>query len=404
MLIKIAWRNIWRNRTRSLIIIIAIMLGLWAGVFLIGFSWGMYETRINSLITKELSHIQIHSNLFKQEILAKNMVENQAAYFKALGNNDDVKSYSARNVVTAMMASSRNSTGLVLSGVNPEVEQATTGLKNKLVEGDYLDDSGRNPILISKKTAEKLKVGIRKKLVLTFQDVNGEIVSASFRVAGIFKSGNQLYDEANAFVRKSDLDTLLKTNGRVQEIAVLLKNDAALDAVQKKLNLIDNKNKVENWRQLDPLMEYAIDSFDTTMQVIIIIIMIALAFGIINTMLMAIMDRVREIGMLMAIGLNKTKLFIMILLETLFLSLIGAPLGMLMAWLTIAITHKTGIVLKGMEQGIEAMGFSSTVYPVAQPEEYWKIGITVFVVTFLAALFPVRKALKLDPVKAIRKI
>ncbi|MCP9770878.1 ABC transporter permease [Lacihabitans sp. LS3-19] len=404
MLLKIAWRNIWRNRSRSLIIIIAIILGLWAGVFITGFSWGMYETRIQKLITGELSHLQMHNEKFNEEILAKHILPDKNKYLDVLKHDKNVNSFSERLVVNAMMASSRSSLGIKLSGVDPEQEKLTTRLNEKLKSGEYLDISAKTPILISQKTAEKLKLGLRKKLVLTFQDKNGEIVSASFRIAGIFRSGNLQYDEANAFVRKSDLDTLLKTQGEIQEIAVLLNSDKDLAEVQEKLKAISPKVSVQNWREMDPLMEYAIDSFDQTMQILIFIIMIALAFGIINTMLMAIMDRVREIGMLMAIGLNKTKLFTMIMLETLMLSAIGAPLGMFLAWLTIFITHKTGIELKSMETGLEAMGFSSTVYPVAQSDQYWKIGIMVLVISVFSAIFPVYKAIKLDPAKAIRKI
>lgn len=404
MLIKIAWRNIWRNKTRSLIIIIAIMLGLWAGVFLTGFSWGMYDSRINSLIANESSHLQIHNEKFRQEFMSKHFIEEAGKFEKILDQDENVEAYSSRLVVNAMVASSRSSTGIRISGVDTTAENQTTSLNKKVVEGDYFLPRGRNQILVSRKTADKLKLGLRKKLVITFTDTQGELVSASFRIVGIFKSGNSAYDEMNAFVQKKDLDPLLKSAGKPQEIAVLLKDDRQMDALQTQLQEVNKSSKVENWRELDPLMEYAIDSFDSSMQVIIGIIMLALAFGIVNTMLMSIMDRVREIGMLMAIGLNKVKLFIMIMLETLFLSLVGAPLGMLLALVTIRITGKTGIVLKSMESGLEMMGFSSVVYPALLPDQFIKVGIMVLVVTFLAAIFPIVKAIRLDPVKAIRKV
>lgn len=404
MLLKIAWRNIWRNKTRSLIIIIAIMLGLWAGVFLTGFSWGMYDTRIKSLISNESSHLQLHHQKFREEYMSKYYIDKASQYEDSLKNDPNVKAFSSRLVVNSMIASSRSSTGLKISGVDTTAENATTQLDKKIIDGSFFKSDGRNQILISQKTADKLKIGVHKKVVITFQDVQGGLVSASFRVMGLFKSGNTAYDEANAFVKKSDLDTLLKSHGFPQEIAVLLKDDRQMASTQEKLQSIDPDIKVENWRQLDPLMEYAIDSFDSSMQIIIGIIMLALAFGIVNTMLMSIMDRVREIGMLMAIGLNKIKLFTMIMLETLFLSLVGAPLGMLMAWLTIKITGNTGIELKSMESGMEMMGFGSTVYPTILPDQFWKIGLMVLVVTFLAAIFPIIKAIRLDPVKAIRKL
>ncbi len=404
MLIKIAWRNIWRNKTRSLIIIIAIMLGLWAGVFLTGFSWGMYDSRIDSIISKESSHLQLHHKNFREDYMAKHVISNLPDYENLLKSDASVKAFSSRLVVSSMVASSRSSLGLRISGVDSTAENATTQLHKKIVEGSSFKKRGRNQILISKKTADKLKLGVGKKLVLTFQDVEGELISASFRIVGLFKSGNSLYDQSNAFVQKENLAPLLKLNGGVQQIAVLMNDEREMEVLQTKLQTIDQNVKVENWRELDPLMEYAIESFDSSMQVIIGIIMIALAFGIINTMLMSILDRVKELGMLMAIGLNKVKLFIMIMLETLFLSFIGAPLGMLLAYITILITGKVGIELTSMESGMEMMGFSSTVYPVVLPDQFWKIGIMVFVVTFISAIFPIMKAIRLDPAKAIRKV
>jgi ABC-type lipoprotein release transport system permease subunit len=380
------------------------MLGLWAGVFLTGFSWGMYDSRIESLIANESSHLQIHNEKFRQEYMSKHVIQDAEQYEEILDKNENVEAYSSRLVVNAMVASSRSSSGIRVSGVDTTAENQTTALNGKVVEGDYFLPRGRNQILVSQKTADKLKLGLRKKLVITFTDTQGELVSASFRIVGIFKSGNSAYDEMNAFVQKKDLDPLLKSNGQPQEIAVLLKDDRQMESLQSELQTVNSTSKVENWRELDPLMEYAIDSFDSSMQVIIGIIMLALAFGIVNTMLMSIMDRVREIGMLMAIGLNKAKLFVMIMLETLFLSLVGAPLGMLLAFMTIFITGKTGIVLKGMESGLEMMGFSSVVYPALLPDQFVKIGIMVLIVTFLAAIFPIIKAIRLDPAKAIRKV
>jgi putative ABC transport system permease protein len=404
MLIKIAWRNIWRNRTRSLIIIIAITLGLWAGVFLTGFSWGMYDARIETIISKESSHLQLHHEKFREDYMAKHVISYLNAYELVLNQDPSIKSYSSRLVVSSMVASSRSSLGLRVSGIDTTAEKSTTQLDQKITQGVYFKKKGRNQILISEKTADKLKLRLGKKLILTFQDVEGELISASFRIVGLFKSGNSLYDESNAFVQQENLAPLLKSYGGVQEIAVLMNDEREMANLQTKLKTINHNIKVENWRELDPLMEYAIDSFDTSMQVVIGIIMIALAFGIINTMLMSILDRVRELGMLMAIGLNKTKLFVMIMLETLFLSIIGAPLGMLLAYITILVTGKVGIELTSMESGMEMMGFSSTVYPVVLPDQFWKIGIMVFMVTFISAIFPIMKAMRLDPAKAIRKV
>jgi ABC-type antimicrobial peptide transport system permease subunit len=136
--------------------------------------------------------------------------------------------------------------------------------------------------------------------------------------------------------------------------------------------------------------------------IFVIIILVALSFGIINTMLMAIMERVREIGMLMAIGMNKGKIFLMILFETLFLSVTGGILGLLFSWILINITGITGIDLSVLAEGLNSMGYSSFVYPELDFYYYALIGLLVVATAVFASIMPARKALKFNPAEAVR--
>jgi ABC-type lipoprotein release transport system permease subunit len=189
-----------------------------------------------------------------------------------------------------------------------------------------------------------------------------------------------------------------------QEIAVLLHNNDDLETVANELQNQLPTLKVETWKDIMPEMKMMVESFDQMMNIIIFIILLTLAFGLINTMLMAILERTREIGMLMAIGMNKKKIFTMIMTESLLLSLIGVPFGLLASWGIIELFQKTGIDLSAYAKGMEEWGFDTVVYPQMEPEFYTQITVQVVVIMFLASVYPAYKALKLKPVDALRKI
>ncbi len=400
-IIKIAWRNIWRHKTRSLVIILAMALGLVSGIFILALNWGLSIERVNKAIATETSHIQIHHPKFREDFDPK---YNFAIDTTIFAKNEKIKDFAPRSIVFGMVNSANSAAGVKVNGVNFIKENKVTKFKDKLIEGALVHQYKRTPpIYISQATAEKLKVHIRSKIVVTFQDVNNQMVSAAFKVRGIFKTSNSMWDKGNVFVPITSLQQLLGTNN-YQEIAVLLYNNDDLETVANELQNQLPTLKVETWKDIMPEMKMMVESFDQMMNIIIFIILLTLAFGLINTMLMAILERTREIGMLMAIGMNKKKIFTMIMTESLLLSLIGVPFGLLASWGIIEMFQKTGIDLSVYAKGMEAWGFDTVVYPQMEPEFYTQITAQVVVIMFLASVYPAYKALKLKPVDALRKI
>jgi putative ABC transport system permease protein len=405
MLTKIAWRNIWRNKIRSLVVIIALALGLWAGAFSSAFYEGMMKQRINDVIESEMSHFQFHEPNFREELQAKYFISGAESIEADMASAPHVIGSTGRVVATAMMGSANKNGAAKLIGVDPEKEKVVTKLNEKLIEGDYFESVSRNPILISQKMAESFHVKLKSKLVLTVQDLNGEIVASSFRVVGIYKSGNGMLDEVNAYVRRSDLPSIMSLDAQdYHEIAVLLDNHDLAEPMAAEYQEKYPNLEVKSWLDLATGMRYMVEAGSTFAYVIVGIILIALLFSIINTMLMAVMERTREIGMLMAVGFNKRKVFMMIMLETVFLSMIGGPLGLLVAFLFIQATGTNGIDLGAMGETYNELGFSAIVYPELALESYINITVMVFAMAILAAIYPARKALKLNPSEAIRKI
>ena len=383
----------------------SVILGIWAGIFILAFSWGLYQSNIRDSVYKQLSHIQIHHPTFNIENDPKFSISDTDKILDSLHSDKRTLSASSRVISTGMISSPTTASAVKILGIDPSSEAKQTGLNENVTNGNYFDSAKDNEILIGEKLAKKLKVKIRSKVIVTFVNIDSEMISAAFRVGGIYKSKNTSLDEVNVFVQKDHLRDLLNLKPtESNEIAILLKNEEDLTAVKNYSAGLVPKGKVEDWKELSPELGLVIESFNMYTYLISGIILLALIFGIINTMLMSVLERIRELGMLMAIGLNKRKLFSMIMLETLFLTLIGCPIGLLMGWLSIEFFGEYGINISMFSEGLSSYGFSSVIYPALDDQKYVIIAIMCIITSLLAAIYPAYKALQLNPAEAIRKI
>ena len=405
MLFQIAWRNIWRNASRSLVVISSIIIGIWAGIFILSFSWGLYKNNIDESVYKQISHIQIHHPGFGYEKDSKFTIPNSDSLFKKFQSDDRIEFISSRVIATGMITSPTTANGVTIYGIDPPSEINQIRLNQTITEGAYFESSKNNDILIGAKLAKKLKIKLKSKVVLTFTNVNAELVAAAFRVGGIYRSKNSSLDEVNVYVRENHLRELLELKPfESNEIAILVKDDTQLDTIKNDIKNVFPTTKVEDWKELSPELGLIIESFNLYTYIISGLILLALTFGIINTMLMSVLERIRELGMLMAIGLNKRKIFIMIMLETIYLTILGCPIGLLFGWLTVTILGRTGINISMFSEGLESYGFSSLIYPELDQEKYVIIVTMCLVTAILSAIYPAYKALQLNPSEAIRKI
>jgi ABC-type lipoprotein release transport system permease subunit len=403
MLTKIASRNIWRSKKRSLIIIIAVSIGLWAGIFMMAFYNGMIEQRVNTAITSELSHIQLHHPEFRKEYEINYYLPNGRKMLEIIGKDSQIKATAGRIIIKGMIASASGSSGITINGVMPVEEQILTNLKGKIIEGNYFNPAKTNEIILSEKLRKKLKLNLNKKTILTFQDKEGNLASAAFRITALYKTTNTPYDDSNVFVKITDLDSLAGIPNAINEIAVLLQSNTFLDESQTHLKQKFPKTEIKNWKEIAPELGLTVSVGDQMVFIFMGIILLALAFGIVNTMMMAVLERTREIGMLLALGMNKFKIFMMILLETFFLILAGCPVGILLAFATIGITQKTGIDFSRFSDVYSSFGYSSIIYPDLTLRQFVIIMILVLLTALFSALFPARRALQLNPAESLKK-
>lgn len=472
MIWSIAWKNVWRSRRRSIIVISAVCLGTIAGVFTAGLMKGWVNQRIDAVIYNEISHMQIHHPDYLLNNELKYTLPEIDQLEAALYNNEAVLHYSKRLKVNTMAATSRGNTGLMLNGIDPPAEVEVSKLHQKIVTngGSYFDTSMNQPIVISDKTAEQLRIKnysinqqvvdsllllgvdkqtlaqltsivderfkteklfqsklktllsrkeintwgntitevakhyrLRSKIVFTFNGSDGKLSYQTYRVCGIYKTNNSLFDQMNAYVLHSDLAPVAGfSQSDFHEIALLKTEDAKIKDIQKELKSDFPELSIMSWLDLSPEAAMMTQFMDLWYLIIMAVILLALAFGIINTMLMAILERTKELGMLMAIGMNNKRVFSMIMLETIFLTMVGAIIGMVLGGLLILISGHTGLNFSSVSEGFEAMGWSSMVYPTIDARFFLLVTLLVITTGMLSSLIPARKALSMHPVDAIR--
>src|SRR6185312_8235758 len=201
MLFKIAWRNIWRNRTRSLVVIASVAVGLFAGMFMMAFFAGMAKQEIDSTVETQLSHLQFHNPLFIDDKDVNYPIYKGPAIIDRLKKDNNVKAVSGRIITTGMISSSSTASGVEIHGIVPADEKAVSSISQDMVEGAYFTGAKKNEIVIGKKLSEKLGVKLHNKIVLTFQSKTGDLTAGSFRIAGIFRSRNSSFDETTVFTR-----------------------------------------------------------------------------------------------------------------------------------------------------------------------------------------------------------
>lgn len=403
MILAVAWRNIWRSKTRSLVILVAICLGLASGIFYMAFYKGMVDQRINSAIKTEASHIQIHHTNYLNNPDKKFVIANTDSVVQIIRSVEGVKAISSRIIMNTMLQSPTTGAGVKVTGINPKDEKQVTNLYNKLIEGSYFEGSKRNPIVIGKKLADKLNVRLKSKVVITLQDMEGNMTGAAFKIVGIYETSNTTFDENCVFVQKSDLSKVMAMNPSAShEIAILLDQNDQLASADQELKSKLTKLDVKTWRETMPEVSLLEGSFGITMVFFIGIILLALLFGIINTMLMAVLERTKELGMLMAIGMNKLKVFTMIMLETVMLSLLGGFCGIALGWFLTLYFGVKGIDLGAWATAYKSMGIDTLVYTRLSLSISLEIAVMVIITGIIASIYPAMKALKLKPAEAIR--
>ena len=394
MLFKLAWKNVWRNRLRSGIMVAAMVFGLLGVILMVGFVKALTDNMLENAIKYQTAHLQIHNPDFLVNEELDAWLPRADALADAIKDIPGVDGVTVRHVVDGMLASAASTRGVRINGIIVADEVAVTSLEESLVEGRLLPDEGRNPIMVSQRSAKKLNLRIGSKVVLTFSDLDGEVSGAAFRVCGFFNTPSSGFDESNVYVRRADLTEYTGLN-QSHEIAVRLADGDNVDAVKSDVEeVVGGQGVVQDWGEVQPVLAALKGTMNLSNNIVIGVFVVALGFGIINIMLMSVFERTREFAMLMAVGMTGGKVLRLVVMESLMLGGVGSVLGLAASSLMIAVTGKVGLPFGRMAEGLGAFGVDTVLYPEVSMATYLGTLAMLLVTSVLAALYPARQILK----------
>lgn len=394
MTTKLAWRNIWRNKTRTTVFLLAAFFGFAMALFTLNLMKSISQQRLDDAKNLQTSDLQIHKMGFQDDKDITLFIPNAENVIQKVKENANVDVVAKRISTNAVAASPENSIGCEIKGVEPTTEREISVVQDFLVEGSYLSTDMRMPILISKKTADKLKLKLKSKIIITLKNTQEEIVGGSFRVAGIFATPSTPFDENTVIVNYTDLQELGSIS-EPQEIAIKIKDPTKLIETQSGIQeTLSAEYEVNNWKELLPELN-AFDAFINMFGVLFtIIVILGLGFSLMNIMNMIVQERTHEIGMLRAIGQSKFKVFSMLLNEAGVLMMIGAVSGILFGYVLILIASKVGVPISS---GLDMLGIRPVMYPKLNPEIIIMVIVIAKIFTVAIASIPAYRAMRIKP-------
>jgi putative ABC transport system permease protein len=414
--LRTAWRNVFRNRRRSLIVISAVAVGVAGALFIILFSAGMMEQMVASVV-RSIGHVRIQHPEYADNPNVNRLIHNSARIIEALEESEEVDRWSPRLMVRGLARSATTSAGVQIIGVDAETESQLTSVAERIIEGSYLTGRTsvrRKEIIIGLKLAEKLDIKVGRKMVLTTQGrvINGdavsdetEVVSGAFRIVGIFRLPSDAMNEAMVFINLVDAQTLLNVGDDLSEVAVRLRDDETLVStaagLREKLSAEDYS--VETWQDGNKSLVQMVDIFEKSIVIYVIIVFMGAAFGIVNTMLMAVFERMREFGILRAVGTGRWTLFRMVIYEALFICILGTLGGFAIIGLLHVLWMRHGLDMSVFAESLALFGSDVIIKPAFNTGMMVETVVTVLIMGTMSAVWPAIRAARLQPAETMRK-
>ena len=317
---------------------------------------------------------------------------------------DFIKAYSERVLSYGMLSSAEGSAGITMVGIQPDKESKITSIHSMIISGEYIG-SDPHDILISEALKKKLNVDLDERIVLMTASKSGKVQSELFRVKGIYKSKSNEFDKTHVFVPIASSRKLLNIGNDITQFVILTDNIDNVDAYKKRLKeMIDSKYEVLSYKDIMPLIVLYIDLTVEMMALMYLIIGIAIIFGIINTMLMSVFERIQEFGVLMSIGMKSKQVFIMVIEEAFILGVIGTLAGFLVGYIIYFYFAVNGLDLSAFSNSLESWGVGSVIYPIIDFNVMYRALFIIPLTSVFGAVYPALKAVRLQPTDAMRYI
>lgn len=401
MLWQLSVRNLLRHRRRNGLLLAAIVMAV-AGVvvsnaLIRGFQVDMSDRAVDSLT----GHIAMHApgylddpNISRSFALGEDM----RAYLERLSARDDVMGWAARVQVPAVIMSERETRGVSLVGVDP-LQESISFLGDVTIDGRALADVDERGIVIGKRLAEQLETVVGRRLVLMAQDFQGQNAEAGYRIVGTFDADGTGLEKQFAFTGRNALAALLRTQ-RVTGVSVRFIDEPPTAAVLHELRSRFDALQIAPWQALQPQAAAMFEFADIAIFVWFLIMMGALSFGLVNTLATAVMERVRELGLLRALGMQRGSVVGQVVIESMLIMAAGLALGLLLGVGAVTMLSD-GIDLSRWAEGMEMAGMRPEIVPVLKSGDLLLVAVLSLVLGLLASLYPARKAVRISPLEAL---
>jgi ABC-type lipoprotein release transport system permease subunit len=399
--LTLSWRNLWRNSRRTGIMLAAIAVGVWAMIFMTALLRGMVDDMLTQGIHNLPGHIQVQHPAFLDDPSVVNSIAEPDSEFRANLDKLGAARWATRIRVPAVIASERETRGINLIGIEPAAEADISGLPALMDSGRFLESDQDQGLIVGARLAERLETRLGKRVVIMSQDPANNIRERGFRIVGIYRAKLPELEEFNVYAARDTLQQLLHIEGRVSQIIVVGNDYRDIEALHQRLRqLLPAGLEARAWYQIDSYLAALIKMMDGFVLVWMTIIFLALSFGLVNTLVMAIFERVREIGLIQALGMRPALIVYQILLESLFLLLIGLAIGNGIAFATIK-PLQGGLDITAVAEGMAMMGASSILYPKLLAADMILANAVVIVLGIITSILPAWRAAGLDPVRAL---
>ena len=402
MLIKLAWRNIWRNKKRSLITISAIFIAVFLCVLLRALQLGLYDNMINNVVGSYSGYIQIHSKGFWDEQIVDNSFSLDKDFLNEIENIDGVSNTLKRIQSGSLASLSDLSKFVFVTGIEPSKESSLTNWKKRLINGQLLTEESRS-LNIGKGVAKYFDLKIGDTLVLLGQGYHGMQAVGAYPVSGILDLKNPTLNKISVFMTLPQAQDFLSAQNMITHLILNKQENKDEDAIALNIkNLInDEVYEVMTWREMIPELEQTIKADSAGGLIMVFILYMIVTFGIFGTVLMMTQERKYEFGVLVSIGMRKIRLIKTMIYETILLASVGAILG-------IALSRPVIIFLSPIKfpeeqaQMFENLGFEAVIPLMNTYDIPLTHGFIIFFISLIVCLYPLSVILKLDPIKAMK--
>lgn len=408
VVLTLAWRNLWRNYRRTIIMLLAIMVGVWAMIFMTAMMRGMVDDMIRSGIRHLPGHVQIHHPSFRDDPNIVNSIPQMGTEAQEFFRTAGVELWLERLTVPAVISSERDVRGITLLGVQPTNEAQMAFNVEQITQGRWLKSSHDNGIVIGEKLAERLETDLGKRVVIMSQDINNVIAERGVRIVGIYRSENVALEESvNVYMGLTTAQVLLHAHNMVSLVAFngedYRKTQPLLRVVQQSSYVKQHNVEVLPWHNIDTYLGSMLPVMDGFVLIWVLVVFLALSFGLVNTLVMAVFERIREIGLMQALGMKPTSILLQVLCEALMLLVLGLLGGNILAILTI-LPFASGIDVSVVAKGMEMMGANAVLYPELKLNDVILANVVVIVLGIIASILPAWRASQYDPIVALNKL